>query len=65
MRKFWRRRHPQPSEAQQAREQAEVDLERTRAETPLYVALGAEVREIRERNHLTELFLNLHHGRGN
>ncbi|KRB73087.1 hypothetical protein ASE01_20135 [Nocardioides sp. Root190] len=59
MRKFWRRRR-EPTEGEQARQQAEVELERTRAETPLYVALGAEVREIRERNHLTELFLSLH-----
>lgn len=62
--RFWGRRRREPTEAEKARRRAEEELERTRRETPLYAALGAEVREIRERNHLTDLFLNLHHGRG-
>lgn len=59
----WKRTR-EPTEGERARRKAEVDLKRTREETPLYAALGAEVREIRERNHLTELFLKLHHGGG-
>lgn len=61
--RWWRRRRREPTEAELARRRAELELERTRQETPQYVELAAKVREIRERNHLTDLFLNLHHGR--
>ncbi len=62
---FWRRRRDRvPSEGEQARQRAELQLARARAETPQYAELGRQTREIREVNHLTELFLNLHTGRG-
>ena len=43
-----------PSEATQAREKAERDLEAVRAQTPMYRALGERLRQIREQNHLAE-----------
>lgn len=49
-----------PLEGQKAREQAEKDLARTRAETPKYAALGGALRDIREANHLTELLWAIH-----
>ena len=50
-------RHPRPpSEAQVARARAEADLERTKAETPLYADLGRRLRELRQRNHFAESF---------
>lgn len=62
---FWRRRRDRvPTESEQARQRAEQQLARARAETPRYAELGRQTREIREVNHLTELFLNLHTGRG-
>lgn len=64
----WFRREktePRESEATQARRQAEVELQRVREETKEYAELSESLRsEIRERNHLTELFLSIHHGRG-
>lgn len=48
-----RRRHDErPSEATRAREKAEADLERIKAETSKYAALGAILRDIREVNHI-------------
>ena len=41
-------------EATRAREHAEAQLERVRAETPMYAALGRSLRELRERNHFAE-----------
>ena len=52
-----------PLEGEKARRRAEQELEKTVAETPLYRALGESLREIRERNHLTELFYEIHRGR--
>lgn len=46
----------EPSEATMARIQAEADLARTKAQTPIYRALGASLREMRERNHIREAF---------
>lgn len=60
-----RTRRARVSEATIARVAAEQELERVKAETSEYAALSEQLRrEIRGRNHLTELFLNLHHGRG-
>lgn len=61
----WRRRadaRPR-SEATEARERAEQELDRTVEETKRYEALGESLREIRERNHLSDAFLELIHGR--
>jgi L-fucose isomerase-like protein len=53
-----RHRHEmRPSEATRAREKAEADLERIRAETPMYAALGRILREIREENHIRQHLL--------
>lgn len=54
-----RRRHktPRASEATRARVKAEADLERIRAETPMYAALGRILREIREENHIRQHLL--------
>jgi hypothetical protein len=69
MRFPWRRTPPPvrrvdvgPFEGEQARRRAEEALERTVAETKEYAALGKKLREIRERNHLTELFYEIHRG---
>lgn len=43
-----------PLEGARARRRAEADLERIKAETPLYQLLGAQLRQIREENHLAE-----------
>lgn len=52
---------PRDSEATRAREKAERELARVKAETPQYAALSKSLREeIRETNHLTELFLDIH-----
>lgn len=48
--RFWRRERG-PSEATLARQQAERDLEKTRAETDEYRALGERLRHQREANH--------------
>lgn len=61
--KFWQRQPAGPLEGARARERAEEQLEQTMAETPMYAALGDSLREIRERNHLTELFYAIHQGR--
>lgn len=60
--RFWRAESG-PLEGEQARRRAEEELDRTVAETPAYAALGRKLREIRERNHLTELFYEIHRGR--
>lgn len=58
----WRHSTPRVSEATQAREKAEVDLARAREETAYYAALGESLKQLREANHLTELFFtNRHH----
>ena len=62
MRWFRRRKDTGPLEGTVARERAEEALEQTVAETPLYAALGKSLRDIRERNHLTELFYEIHRG---
>lgn len=49
---FRRRQSQAALEARAAREQAERDLEATRAETPKYRALARALREMREDNHL-------------
>lgn len=66
--RFWRRREQpttQPSEATLSRQRAEARLEQTMRETAYYEALGKSLRELREANHLTELFFtNRHNPRG-
>lgn len=57
------KRDDRPSEATRARKRAEVELERVKAETPQYAALGDSLRDLRERNHLTELFMQIPHRR--
>lgn len=67
-----RKGSPQPSEATLARQRAEAELERTRArsrqvaeQTAYYAALATRLRELREANHLTELFFtDRHNARG-
>lgn len=53
-----KQRTPPPAvvQARQAREEAERDLERVRAETPMYRALGESLRELREKNHFALAF---------
>ena len=41
----------------EARKRAEAELEKVRAETCRWEQLGADLREIRHRNHLAETFL--------
>lgn len=50
--KFWHRRPPPPSEATQARERAERELEAVRAETPKIRELALSLIEIQKTNHL-------------
>lgn len=50
----FRRRESPPSEGEQARKRAEAALNETIAETPKFAALGASLRELRERNHFAE-----------
>lgn len=66
MRLPWRReKRKQVPESTLSRQRAEADLERTREETAYYAALGERLKELREANHLTELFFtNRHHTRG-
>ena len=61
----WLRGHDTTvSEATAARQRAEAELQQTIAETPYYLALAESLRELREANHLTELFFtNRHHPR--
>lgn len=61
---FKRDSEPRRTEGTEARERAEQALTRTLAETPKYEALGESLKRIRERNHLTEAFLEIHRGRG-
>ena len=49
------------SEATVARQRAEKQLEQTHAETAYYAALAQSLRELREANHLTELFFTNRH----
>lgn len=49
--RWFKRREPVKSEATLARERAEEALDRTKAETPMYRALGESLRELREANH--------------
>lgn len=51
--KLWHRDH-RPSEGEQARKRAEEALARTKAETPMFAALGASLRELREENHFAQ-----------
>jgi hypothetical protein len=51
--KLWRR-NPGPTEGEQARKRAEEALTRTMAETPMFAALGASLRELREENHFAQ-----------
>lgn len=55
---LWRRDKAAVEAAKLAREKAEEELARTRAETPKYQALGRSLREMRERNHLGEALTN-------
>lgn len=54
--RFFRRHTPRQSEATTARIRAERDLEQIKAQTHVYRELGQRMRQIRERNHLAELF---------
>lgn len=54
MRWIWKRDKAAVERAQREREQAERELEATRAETPKYQALGRALREVREDNHLSQ-----------
>jgi hypothetical protein len=58
-----RRNHRAASDDRPDVEAARRDLERTQQETPMYAALGRSLRERRERNHLTQLFLDVHRER--
>lgn len=66
MRFTWgKRRQRTDSEATAARKRAEADLERVHSETAYYAALAESLRQLREANHLTELFFtNRHQTRG-
>jgi hypothetical protein len=52
------------TEAEAARLRAELRLARTKQETAYYAELGASLKEIREANHLTELFYSNRAPRG-
>jgi hypothetical protein len=54
---FYRFRHPdKPSEATAARVKAELALERTKAETPVFQRLAERLIEVREINHFEATF---------
>lgn len=55
---FRRRRNTEPSEAHRARMEAERSLAETRAETPLYKALGDSLRQLRTDNHFADHIAN-------
>lgn len=62
---LWRRKQrtrDKPSEATQARLQAERDLEAVRAETPKYLAMAAAFIEIQKTNHLGQTAARLLRG---
>jgi hypothetical protein len=49
---FWRRPKPKHTEGTKARAKAEVELAKTKAETPQYAALAASLIEVQRTNHL-------------
>jgi len=51
---MFRRHRDRPTEGKQAREKAERELRRVRAETPWYQDLGERLRDLREENHFGE-----------
>lgn len=56
---FWRKdERKQVSEATLSRQRAEENLQRTQEETAYYAALAESLRDLREANHLTQLFFN-------
>lgn len=60
---MWRkRREPSPEllEARAARERAEADLARIKAQTPAIKALGDRLRRAREANHFAEVLFGRH-----
>lgn len=62
---FWRNNErKQVSEATLSRQRAEENLQRTQEETAYYVALAESLRDLREANHLTQLFFTNRHPRG-
>ncbi|WP_157550495.1 DUF7620 family protein [Nocardioides jensenii] len=63
MKWVWKRRLGRPSEATEAREQAERDLEQAQAETPAIEALAARLRELREHNHFASAIATSFQGR--
>lgn len=60
--RFCRRKTDRKSQATVAREKAERDLARVKAETPKYRELGEALRELRERNHFAELIASTFRG---
>lgn len=60
----WGKRQRTDSEATAARKKAEAELARVKAESAYYAALGESLKQLREANHLTELFfVNRHRAR--
>ena len=57
LRSIWRKTPDSaPSEATLAKQRAEMSLRQTEAQTAYYAELGESLKNIREANHLTELF---------
>lgn len=55
--KLWRQKSKGPTpEARNARKRAEVALRVAKAQTPTFDRIAADLREIREKNHLAEAF---------
>lgn len=62
---FWRKdERKQVSEATLSRRRAEENLQRTQEETAYYAALAESLRDLREANHLTQLFFTNRTPRG-
>ena len=60
----WFKRHDhRQSEATLAREKAERELERTKAETPMYRALAQSLVEVQRENHLGARIADVFRGR--
>lgn len=51
---FRRHRHHDTAESTQARQRAEVELEKVRSDTVAVAQFAARLRELRERNHFAE-----------
>lgn len=59
---FRRKRDSGPDEARAARERAERELQRVKAETPVYEGIASSLRDLREANHFGMRIAALYRG---